>query len=62
MNSKAIIKKLIEAGWYELKGKKTSHRQFKHPERAGKITVPKSKDLHPKTVKTIERQSDVKLT
>jgi predicted RNA binding protein YcfA (HicA-like mRNA interferase family) len=36
-----ILKMLKEDGWYELKSKGTSHRQFKHPVKKGKVTVNK---------------------
>ena len=61
MDSKTIIK-LIEAdGWYEV-GQKGSHKQFKHPTKPGKATVPHpKKDMAPGTLKSIERQTGVKL-
>lgn len=33
-----IIKRLEKDGWY-LKAQKGSHRQFKHPTKAGKVTI-----------------------
>lgn len=33
-----IIRMLLEDGWY-LHSQKGSHRQFKHPEKTGKVTV-----------------------
>ena len=34
------IIKLIEAdGWYQLPGGSTSHRQFKHPTKPGRVTI-----------------------
>ena len=61
MRSGEIIKKLEKAGWAEVR-QSGSHKQFRHPTRAGTVTVP-----HPKaemaigTIKSIERQSGVKL-
>ena len=53
--------KIIEAdGWYELKGTGTSHRQYKHPAKNGRVTIPdhgKNKDLDHKTVKSILTQA-----
>lgn len=62
MTAKEIIQKLKAEGWYELPGKKTSHKQFKHPTRQGKTTVP----MHPGdipcwTLKKMEEQSGVTL-
>ena len=34
-----IIKLLKADGWTELKSKATDHRQFKHPIKAGKVTI-----------------------
>lgn len=61
MKSREIIRKLEEAGWREVR-QKGSHKQFRHPERPGLVTVP-----HPEsemaigTIKSIERQSGVRL-
>ena len=51
--------KLIEAdGWY-LDRQRSSHRQYKHPIKPGLVTVAghASKDLAPKTLKSILRQA-----
>lgn len=61
MRSRDIIKKLEKAGWVEVR-QSGSHKQFRHPERAGTVTVP-----HPKaemaigTIRSIEKQSGVPL-
>jgi predicted RNA binding protein YcfA (HicA-like mRNA interferase family) len=61
MDSAAIIRKIKADGWYEV-GQKGSHVQFKHPTKPGKATVPHpKKDLPLPTVKSIERQTGVKL-
>jgi len=54
--------KLIEAdGWY-LDRQRSSHRQFKHPTKPGKATVPHpKKDIPLNTLKSIERQTGLKL-
>ena len=61
MKSKEIIK-LIEAdGWQEVR-QKGSHIHFRHPTKAGVVTVPHPKsDMPIGTLKSIERQSGVKL-
>jgi len=51
--------KLIEAdGWYRIKAK-GGHRQYKHPVKAGRVTVPgqMSADLDKKTQMSILRQA-----
>lgn len=49
-------------GWYLCKGKATGHRQYRHPTKAGNVTVsghPKD-DVHPKTLASIMRQAGLK--
>ena len=61
MDSKAVIKKLKKDGWAKV-AQKGSHVQFKHPEKPGRASVPHPvKDMPTGTVKSIERQSGVKL-
>ena len=61
MESGDIIAVLQEDGWYEV-ARKGSHVQFKHPEKLGRITVPHPKrDLPIGTLKSIEKQSGLKL-
>ena len=61
MRSGQIIKKLEKAGWAEVR-QSGSHKQFRHPTKPGTVTVP-----HPKaemaigTIKSIEKQSGVRL-
>lgn len=64
MTAKEVIKKLLEDGWIEkLPRKKGSHRQFVHPVKPGKVTVPdhNGQDLKIGILKSIEKQSGVKL-
>jgi len=62
MKSSEVIKKLKEDGWV-LHHTRGSHQQFKHPEKAGKVTVPHpKKDLPTGTLKSIENQSGLQLT
>lgn len=61
MNSREIIAALTKAGWVEV-GQKGSHLQFKHPEKPGRVTVPHpSRDIPIGTLRSIERQSGLKL-
>lgn len=53
---------LIESdGWY-LVAQKGSHRQFKHPTKTGRVTIPGklSDDLAPSTANSILRQAGLK--
>jgi predicted RNA binding protein YcfA (HicA-like mRNA interferase family) len=53
------IIKLIEAdGWYRIKAK-GGHRQYKHPVKRGRVTVPgqMNAELDKKTEKSILRQA-----
>ena len=61
MRSGEILKKLVKDGWFEVR-QSGSHKQLRHPTKPGTVTVP-----HPKaemaigTIKSIERQSGVRL-
>jgi predicted RNA binding protein YcfA (HicA-like mRNA interferase family) len=61
VKSSEIIRRLEKAGWSRVR-QKGSHMQFRHSDKPGTVTVP-----HPKsemgigTIKSIERQSGVKL-
>ena len=51
--------RLIERdGWYQVKAK-GGHRQYKHPTKPGRVTIPGkcSDDLHPKTARSILQQA-----
>jgi len=58
-----IMEALKAAGWRQV-AQIGSHRQFKHPSRPGRVTVAghPSLEMHPKTLRGLERQSGVKLT
>jgi len=61
MTSTDILKIRISDGWYEV-ARKGSHVQLKHPVRNGRVTVPHPrKDLPIGTVRSIERQSGIRL-
>lgn len=60
MDSTAVIKALKKDGWVEV-DQKGSHKQFRHPTKAGRVTVPHPvKDLKIGTLKSIEKQSGIK--
>ncbi len=57
MDSKDVIRRLQSEGWvlHHVKG---SHQQFKHPVRAGKVTVKHpQKDIPTGTLRSIYRQA-----
>lgn len=59
--SREIIRKLKAAGWRQV-AQSGSHVQFKHPKRKGRVTVPHpNRALPVGTVKSIEKQSGVRL-
>lgn len=55
---KEIIKLIEKDGWYLLRTK-GDHRQFKHPTKKGRVTVPGklSDDLAPNTAGSILKQA-----
>lgn len=61
MKVRDLIKRLEDAGWY-LERTRGSHRQFKHPNRAGTITVAgkPSVDVPPGTLNAILKQAGLK--
>ncbi len=64
MTGKEIIKRLFADGWVEVKPRTSgSHRQFRHPSKQAKVTVQEhgAKDIPIGTLKSIEKQSGLKL-
>ncbi|MEO5328426.1 MAG: type II toxin-antitoxin system HicA family toxin [Magnetococcus sp. THC-1_WYH] len=60
-SSREIIKRLQEAGWYKV-GQTGDHNHFKHDGLPGKVTVAHPvKDMPIGTLKSIERQTGLKL-
>jgi predicted RNA binding protein YcfA (HicA-like mRNA interferase family) len=53
-----IIRLIEEDGWY-LVAVRGSHRQYKHPNKPGRVTIPgkPSKELPPGTERSILRQA-----
>jgi predicted RNA binding protein YcfA (HicA-like mRNA interferase family) len=61
MNSREVIALLHQAGWVKV-AQKGSHVQFKHPDKQGRVTVPHPKqDVPPGTLRSIEKQAQMKL-
>ncbi|RJF78917.1 type II toxin-antitoxin system HicA family toxin [Rhodopseudomonas palustris] len=59
-DSRDLIKEL-EADGRRFVGATGSHHHFKHPVKAGKVTIPHpKKDLHPKVVRSVYRQAGLK--
>jgi len=62
MKARELLKLLHADGWFEV-AQKGSHKQLKHPQKPGKVTVPVhgNADLAPMVIRSIERQSGLKL-
>lgn len=61
MRSREVIAKIKADGWCEVRHE-GSHKQFRHPEKPGTVTVPHpKKDLPTGTLKSISKQSGVPL-
>jgi len=58
MKVRDILQRLKDDGWY-LHSTRGSHRQFKHPSKPGRVTVPgkPGDDLAPGTVNSIYKQA-----
>ncbi len=62
MSSREVIKILKAADWYEYT-QRGSHKQFKHPTKPGRVTVPYPKrDIPSGTLRSIEKQAGIKLS
>ena len=61
MKVSEILRLLNDDGWY-LVATRGSHRQFKHPSKAGRVTIAgkPSDDLAPGTLNSILKQSGLK--
>jgi len=61
MKIREVIKMLEEDGWY-LVATRGSHRQYKHPRKPGRVTVPgkPADDLAPGTLSSIIKQARLK--
>ena len=58
---KEIIRLIEQDGWFQV-ATRGGHRQFKHPAKPGRVTVPGklSKDLAPGTLSGILKQAGLK--
>ncbi len=61
MKVRDIIRRLEQDGWY-LKATKGSHRQYKHPTKSGRVTLPghPGDDLAPGTLNSVLKQAGLK--
>ncbi len=61
MKVREVLRLLAEDGW-EVVAMRGSHRQLKHSEKPGRVTVAgkPSDDLHPKTAASILRQAGLR--
>ena len=61
MNSREVIRRLKQDGWFEV-AQAGSHKQFKHPIKPGRVTVVSpQRDVPEGTLRSIEKQSGLKL-
>ena len=61
MKSRDVISALKADRWFEV-AQKGSHVQFRHPTKKGRVTVPHpERDIPIGTLKSIEKQSGLKL-
>ena len=60
MKVREVVKQLEKDGWY-LHATRGSHRQFKHPTKTGRVTVPgkMSDDLAPGTLNSVRKQAQL---
>jgi predicted RNA binding protein YcfA (HicA-like mRNA interferase family) len=61
MKVREVLRMLTSAGWF-LIATRGSHRQFKHPIKSGRVTVPgkENDDLAPGTLNSILKQAGLK--
>ena len=61
MKVSALLRLLQEDGWFHV-STRGSHRQFKHPSKPGRVTVPgrPGDDLAPGTLNSILKQARLK--
>ena len=61
MKVRDIVKLLKKDGWYLIPRTGTSHKQFKHPTKVGRVTVSGNDgdDIAPGTLKSIMRQAQI---
>ncbi|MBC7818479.1 MAG: type II toxin-antitoxin system HicA family toxin [Planctomycetaceae bacterium] len=61
MKVREVIRLIEDDGWYHI-ATRGSHRQFKHPSKPGRVTVPgkPGDDLAPGTLNSILKQAGLK--
>lgn len=61
MKIRDLLKAVENDGWKHIKTK-GSHRQYKHAEKPGRVTIPghPGDDVHPETLKSILTQAGLK--
>ena len=61
LSSKEVIERLKADGWFQI-GVSGDHFHFKHSTKQGKVTIPHPrKDIAIGTLKSIERQANLKI-
>jgi predicted RNA binding protein YcfA (HicA-like mRNA interferase family) len=61
MTSREVIRRLQLDGWFAV-GQSGGHKQFKHPSKPGRVTVVSPrKDVPEGSLRSIEKQSGLKL-
>ncbi|HET6250722.1 MAG TPA: type II toxin-antitoxin system HicA family toxin [Tepidisphaeraceae bacterium] len=61
MRVRAVIQMVEADGWAQV-GQKGSHRQYRHPTKPGRVTIPGNlgDDVKPGTLNSIKRQAGLK--
>ncbi|MFP3938113.1 MAG: type II toxin-antitoxin system HicA family toxin [Phycisphaerae bacterium] len=61
MKARELIRMIERDGWYEVRSK-GGHRQFKHPTKRGRVTIPGNlgKDVPTGTLNSILKQAGLK--
>ena len=62
MKVRDVIRLLFEDGWFQV-SQSGSHRQFKHPTKAGRVTIAgkPGHEIAPGTLRSIVRQAGIKV-
>lgn len=62
MKVRDVIRLITDDGWYELPRKGTSHRQFKHPAKHGRVTIAGSlgDEMPPGTLGSVLKQAGLR--
>ena len=61
MKVRDVLKRIEEDGWYQV-AQKGSHRQFKHPQKPGRVTIAghPAQDMDKGTLNSILKQAGLK--